>query len=128
MNRTTYINLPVQDLARATRFFAALGFAADPRMSSETTQGVAVGESMQIMLHTRDYFATFTGSPVADPATAREVAVGLSATGRDEVDDLTAKAVAAGGTDVGVQDMGFMYMRAFRDLDGHQWSLIHLEG
>jgi uncharacterized protein len=24
-------------------------------------------------------------------------------------------------------DDGFMYMQAFRDLDGHQWSFIHMD-
>jgi predicted lactoylglutathione lyase len=25
------------------------------------------------------------------------------------------------------QDEGFMYMRGFRDLDGHQWSFIYMD-
>jgi predicted lactoylglutathione lyase len=128
VNRTTYINLPVQDLDRATAFFAALGFPADPRISSDDTRCVVVGDATLLMLHTADFFATFTGGPVTDPETAREVTVGLSAERRGEVDEMLDRAVAAGGTDAGAQDEGYMYMRAFRDLDGHQWSLIHLAG
>ncbi|MEU5943127.1 hypothetical protein ABZ807_29085 [Micromonospora sp. NPDC047548] len=26
------------------------------------------------------------------------------------------------------QDLGYLYMRGFRDLDGHQWSFLHLPG
>jgi hypothetical protein len=35
---------------------------------------------------------------------------------------------AAGGQALGEpQDDGFMYMRGFRDLDGHQWSFIYMD-
>jgi predicted lactoylglutathione lyase len=54
--------------------------------------------------------------------------VGLSAERRGEVDDLTERALAAGAEPLGdPQDQGFMYMRGFRDLDGHQWSFIHMD-
>ena len=54
--------------------------------------------------------------------------VGLSAESREQVDDLVGKALAAGAQDLGeAQDDGFMYMRGFRDLDGHQWSFIHMD-
>jgi uncharacterized protein len=35
--------------------------------------------------------------------------------------------VAAGAEALGgAVDDGFMYMRGFRDLDGHQWSFIYM--
>jgi predicted lactoylglutathione lyase len=43
------------------------------------------------------------------------------------VDDLVDKAVAAGSQPLGAQDDGFMYMRGFLDLDGHQWSFIYMD-
>ena len=52
--------------------------------------------------------------------------MGLSAESRQQVDDLVGKALAAGGQDLGEsEDDGLMYMRGFRDLDGHQWSFIY---
>lgn len=43
------------------------------------------------------------------------------------MDELVYAAVTAGGESLGPgQDLGFMYMRGFRDLDGHQWSFLHL--
>ena len=37
-------------------------------------------------------------------------------------------ALATGAEELGeAEDQGFMYMRGFRDLDGHQWSFIHLD-
>ena len=51
--------------------------------------------------------------------------VGLSADSRAQVNDLVSKSLAAGAQDLGEsEDDGFMYMRGFRDLDGHQWSFI----
>jgi uncharacterized protein len=54
--------------------------------------------------------------------------VGLSAANRAEVDTLVERAIESGGESLGdaVED-GPMYMRAFRDPDGHQWSLVHLD-
>jgi predicted lactoylglutathione lyase len=125
MTRTTFINLPTSDLERTTAFFTALGFTFDPNVHSDETRRMVISDAASVMWHTETYFSQFTGGAVADSAT-KEVALGLSAAERDEVDDLTEKAVAAGGTAVGAQDLGYMYMRAFRDLDGHQWSLIHM--
>jgi predicted lactoylglutathione lyase len=37
-------------------------------------------------------------------------------------------ALAAGGQAMGEpEDQDFMYMRGFRDLDGHQWSFIYID-
>ncbi len=124
MDRTAYINLPVQDLARSAEFFTTLGFAFDPRVGDENTRCMVIGSGAFAMLHTTAYFEQFTGGVVADPAT-KEVAVSLTAESRDEVDELVERAVAAGGRDAGRQDMGFMYMRAFLDPDGHRWSFMY---
>lgn len=124
----TYVNLPVADLAKSTAFWTGLGLRADPLVSDERTTCVRISAEAAVMLHTAEFFREFTGSAVADPATSREVVVGLSAGSREQVDRLVDAAVAAGGTAVGgpVEQAG-MYMRAFRDLDGHQWSSIHLD-
>jgi predicted lactoylglutathione lyase len=51
-----------------------------------------------------------------------------SAHRREQVDELTERALAAGAESLGEpQDDGFMYMRGFLDLDGHQWSFIHMD-
>lgn len=55
--------------------------------------------------------------------------VGLALDSREEVDDLIGRAVAAGAEPLGeAQDQGGLYMRGFRDLDGHQWSFLHVTG
>lgn len=126
-SRTTFVNLPVKDLARTTEFFTALGFAFNPQITDENTTCMIISDAAYVMLHVEPYFREFTNGDVCDTSTSHEVAVGLSADSREQVDDLVDKALAAGGQAGGEQDQGFMYMRAFRDLDGHRWSFIHLE-
>ena len=54
--------------------------------------------------------------------------VGLSAESREQVDALSDKALAAGAEALPEpEDQGVMYMRGFLDLDGHQWSFIHMD-
>lgn len=126
MSRHTFVNLPVRDLGRAVEFFTALGFAPGQPGDGRTAQ-LVISEQANLMLHVQAYFADFAGASTPDPATQREVVVGLTTDTRAEVDDLVERAVAAGGQAVGEpQDWGFMYMRAFRDLDGHQWSFMHM--
>ena len=65
---------------------------------------------------------------IADTSESQEVIVGLSGESKEQVDDLTDKAVAAGAQSLGdADDQGFMYMRGIRDLDGHQWSFIRMD-
>jgi predicted lactoylglutathione lyase len=126
--RSTFINLPVKDLVRSAEFFTELGFGFDAQMGDENTQRMIISDAASVMLHVEEYFREFTNGAIPDPSTTREVVIGLSAQTRAEVDDLVQRAVAAGGESPGdAQDDGFMYMRAFRDLDGHQWSLLHFD-
>jgi predicted lactoylglutathione lyase len=125
----TFINLPVKDLAKATEFFGALGFTFDEQFTDENATRMIVSEETSVMLEVEPFFAGFIApQEVADTSRSREVLVGLSAESREQVDDLADKALAAGGQAVGEpDDQGFMYMRGFRDLDGHQWSFIYMD-
>ena len=47
---------------------------------------------------------------------------------RDEVDTVSAAALAAGGTEADdAEDHGFMYSRSFYDLDGHGWQVMWMD-
>jgi predicted lactoylglutathione lyase len=128
MTHQTYIGLPVAELAAASTFFTRLGFAPLPQGSGDRSALLAISEDTLLMLNTREYFAEFTGTAVADPTSAREVSLGLSARHRGEVDQLVERAVAAGGRALGAPvAQGAMYMRAFSDLDGHRWSIMSFE-
>jgi uncharacterized protein len=125
----TFINLPVKDLANATEFFAKLGFSFDEQFTDENATRMIISEDASAMLVVEPFFESFIApQEIADTAKSREVIVGLSAESREQVDDLADKALAAGGEALGEpDDRGFMYMRGFRDLDGHQWSFIYMD-
>jgi predicted lactoylglutathione lyase len=129
MSRMTFINLPVKDLARATGFFTKLGFSFDPMFTDENATRMLISDDTSVMLVTEPFFKGFIDpQDIADTSKSREVLVGLSAESREQVDDLSDKALAAGAEVLGeAEDDGFMYMRGFRDLDGHQWSFIYMD-
>jgi predicted lactoylglutathione lyase len=125
MPTQTFINLPVKDVAKSVEFFATLGFGF--QAVSEQTTRMLISDATSVMLTVESEFETYTGQPVTDLSQSREVLVGLSAESREYVDAQVSHALAAGGTLVGEQDQGPMYMKAFRDLDGHQWSFIWMD-
>jgi hypothetical protein len=129
MSRQIFVNLPVKDLKRAVDFFTALGFSFNPQFTDENATCMIVGEQSFVMLLVEPFFQTFTDKPVADARTSTEVLVCVSCTGREEVDDLVARAVANGGSAPReAKDYGFMYQHGFQDPDGHLWELAYMSG
>ena len=115
-----YVNLPVSDLARSRRFYAALGFSFDERFSDSTAAAMILSDKAGIMLLTREKFQSFTPRAIADAATTCQTLLALQLDSRAEVDAMVATALSHGGALVrDVQDMGFMYHHAFADPDGH---------
>jgi uncharacterized protein len=125
----TFINLPVKDLSKTTDFFSALGFEFDPQFTDENATRMIVSEDTSVMLVVEPFFQEFIAPHgIANTSKSHEVLVGFSAESREQVDDLSDKALAAGAESLGdADDQGYMYMRGFRDLDGHQWSFIHMD-
>jgi|SRR5215216_175058 len=113
----------------ATEFFSALGFSFDPEFTDENATRMIISDNTSVMLMVEPFFEGFIEpQDIADTSRSRELIVGLSAESRQQVDELAEKALAAGGETLGEpEDQGFMYMRGFRDLDGHQWSFIHMD-
>ncbi|MFI7519639.1 VOC family protein [Micromonospora globbae] len=129
MTISTFINLPVRDLATSAEFFRSLGFTGERPAPDGASMMLPLNETTQLILHIASAFAGYTGVAVTDTGTSREVIVGLAASSREQVDEMVDRAVAAGGTTLGPgQASGPLYMRGFRDLDGHQWSFLHLAG
>ena len=86
-------------------------------------------DNLYVMLLTRDYFQTFTGSKtVAFATTTCQVLNALSMDSKADVDALYEKAISAGGKKtIDTQDHGFMYGRDFEDLDGHIWEIFWMD-
>ncbi|MDA0167582.1 glyoxalase [Solirubrobacter taibaiensis] len=126
--RTLFVNMPVADVARSTAFFAQLGFSFNPAFSDDTAACMLVGEHAFVMLLTREKFAEFSKLPVADPTTHALALFTFSVGSRDEVDSVSATALAAGAVEAdGAEDFGFMYSRSFFDLDGHGWQVMWMD-
>jgi predicted lactoylglutathione lyase len=129
MPRQIFINLPVQDLARATTFYSAVGAVRNPHFSDDTAACMVISDTIFVMLLTHAKWATFTQKPIVDGRRESEVMLALSCESRAAVDKLIEAAGAAGGkADVNPkQDLGFMYGRSFEDVDGHIWETFHMD-
>ena len=127
MHKQIFVNLLVSDLKRSMTFFKALGLSFNSQFTNDQAACLVVGENIFAMLLVEEFFRTFTHKPLVDANAATEVIVCLSCESRAEVDDLVAKAVAAGGrAPREPQDHGFMYAHGFEDVDGHIWELVHM--
>ncbi|MFH8803720.1 VOC family protein [Streptomyces sp. NPDC017936] len=123
-----FVNLPVNDLDASKKFFTELGYSIDPRFSDENAASVVISDTIVAMLLTKPFYSTFTKKEIADSTRTSEVLIALSAPSREQVDALVDRALASGGTPSGeTQDHGFMYGRAFDDLDGHTWEVIWMD-
>jgi len=128
MHKQIFVNLPVKNVERTKAFFSSLGFGFNPDFSNEQALSMVIGENIFAMLLAEPFFQGFTKKPLADATKTTEVIVCLSGESRDEVDQLVAKAVAAGATVPNPpQDHGFMYGHGFTDLDGHVWELVYMQ-
>lgn len=127
MHKQIFVNLAIGDMQKSQAFFKQLGFTFNPQFTNDQGACMVISDDIYAMLLTREFFQGFTGKPLVDATQATEVLICLSCESRAEVDDLVARAVAAGGTAPREpQDHGFMYAHGFEDLDGHIWELVHM--
>lgn len=127
MPKQIFVNLPIADMQNSQAFFKSLGFSFNPQFTNDQGACMVVSDDIYVMLLVTDFFQTFTGKPVADANKSTEVLIALSCDSRAEVDDLVARALAAGGSAPRQpQDHGFMYAHGFEDLDGHIWELVYM--
>jgi uncharacterized protein len=119
----TYVNMPVKNVAATRAFFAGLGFSFNEDFSNDKAVAMTLGPNTSAMLLGEEFFKTFIPKPISDAHKSTEVLVALQLADRAAVDAMTDEALATGGHFVrDAQDHGFMYSRAFADLDGHIWE------
>lgn len=81
-------------------------------------------DRIRIMVHLDSSLANFTPKPISNPSVATGVVLCLDCDSKAQVDDLVAKAIAAGGSTYdAAQDLGFIYTHGFLDADGNAWRL-----
>ncbi|MFJ8201323.1 VOC family protein [Streptomyces sp. NPDC096152] len=123
-----FVNLATEDVEASGKFFTELGYTINPQFSTEACACVVISDTIVAMLLSRQHYATFTQKEIVDSTKASEVLLCLSAESREKVDELVDRAIAAGGRATGqTQDHGFMYGRAFDDLDGHTWEVMWMD-
>jgi predicted lactoylglutathione lyase len=128
MSRLIFVNLPVADLPAAKAFYEAIGAVNNVMFTDETAACMVFTDVIHVMLLTHDKFAQFTPKRIADAKETSEVLICISADSREAVDDITDKALAAGGREAREkQDEGFMYSRSFEDPDGHIWEPMWMD-
>ena len=115
-----FVNLPVADVAKSTAFYEAIGMVRNAAFSNAQASAMNWSDTISFMLLDHAFYATFTPKQIIDAKTMSGALIALSPGGRAEVDAMTEAAIAAGGKELhDPEDMGFMYSRAFEDLDGH---------
>ena len=124
-----FLNLPVTDLTKSVDFFTELGFAFDDQFTGNHASCMIIGENIFAMLMVEEFFQKFIpGKEIVDSAHSTEVVVALSVDCRADVDRTIAKALSAGGCECrDATDAGWMYGRAFQDLDGHVWEIFSVD-
>ncbi|WP_078293065.1 glyoxalase [Mycobacterium sp. D16R24] len=128
MSRMLFVNIPIANAAASRKFFDHLGFSFNDQFCDENTLCMAVNEQSWVMMLEEDRFRGFIADDIADTSKNREVLLCVSADSRDGVDELIDAALAAGGVDwMPAQELGFMYGRSFRDLDGHVWEVSWMD-
>jgi predicted lactoylglutathione lyase len=130
MKKEIYINLAVRNLEKSKVFFKELGFTFNEQFSNEKGACMVIAEgSIHVMLLDEEFFRTFTQKTVINAHEQVEALITLACESEKEVDELVAKAVAAGGkAPRPPEDYGFMYTHGFEDLDGHNWGVGYMRG
>jgi predicted lactoylglutathione lyase len=128
MSRMIFVNLPVEDLARARTFYESLGFVNNPQFTDETAACMVWSDAIFVMILTHAKWATFTNRPIPDSGSS-EVMLCLACESRDEVHALVEAGARAGGAaDVNpVGEYGFMISRTVADPDGHVWEMMWMD-
>ena len=123
-----FVNLPVKDLDKSVVFFTSLGFSFNPQFTDDKATCMIISENIFAMLLVEPFFKTFTRKEISNAHKSTEVLIALDAASRDEVKDMVAKAIEAGGSVyMDAQDHGWMYQHSFADLDGHQWEILYMD-
>lgn len=129
MSKMIFVNLPVKDLAAATRFYEAIGCSKNEQFSDNKASSMVWSDTITFQLLTDEYFGSFTSKSVADAHNTCQVLLALTRDSRDEVDTVIERATAGGGrADIRDRmDLGWLYNRAFEDPDGHIFEAIWMD-
>jgi predicted lactoylglutathione lyase len=128
MPQMIFVNLPVSDLPRAKAFYESIGAKNDPKFTDDTAACMVFSETIHVMLLTHDKYRQFTTKPIADTHKTSAVMLAITKDTRDCVDAVLGAALKGGASEPrDKMDVGWMYNRAFDDLDGHTWEVVWMD-
>jgi uncharacterized protein len=122
MSKQIYLNLPVKDVAAATKFYEALGFTKNLQFSDENASSMKWSEDIIFMLLTHDFYSKFTTKTIPDLTKNSTVLISLSLDSKEEVQKFADIAKANGGSYFEAEPnkgLDFMFGLEVTDLDGH---------
>jgi predicted lactoylglutathione lyase len=126
MAKQIFVNLPVIDLEKSTKFYDALGFTKNPAFSNESASSMMWSDEIIVMLLEHNFYNNFlNGKKIADTKETSAVLLALSLESKEAVQRFADTAKQFGGDyykiDNGVPaDMMFGY--EVQDPDGHGWE------
>jgi uncharacterized protein len=123
-----FLNLPVKNLDASVAFFTKMGYTFNAQFTNADATCMIVNEHIFVMLLVKPFFKTFVTKKIADAHKTVQMLVGLSFDSKDDVNKMVDAAIAAGAVEArDPLDHGFMYTRAFNDLDGHIWEMFWMD-
>lgn len=132
MGKMVFINLPVQDIKRATSFYEALGFSKNEEFSNETSSGMMWNETIWVMLSEYAFYEQFlNGRKIADTQKTNAALIAFSFDTPEGARDFAKAAEANGGksfqVEMGIPEeemLGFEVL----DPDGNQLESVWMKG
>ncbi len=129
MEKQIFINLAVRNLEETKEFFTRLGFQFNPQFSDENAVCMIIGKNNLAMFLTEKFFKDLIpGKEIVDAQKNAEAIIAISAENHAELDEMIKKVTEAGGKEYRkAQDYGWMYGRAFEDINGHIWEIFYMD-
>lgn len=121
--RSISVSLPVANLEVSGAFFAAVGFTVQPAADAVRTACVVIDDNVHVLLVDREQFQDVINGDSTGAESAGQMLTSLSADSEQEVDDILARALAAGARPWPIVPGAGAYCGTFQDLDGHLWQI-----
>lgn len=131
MTSQIYVNLPVENVARSTAFYEALGFRKNPKYSDEDASCMVWSDEIIAMLLDYDLYEEFIYTKhIADTHATSGVILSLTLGDREQVQQFADAATRLGArvytVDIPSQPEG-MFGYEVEDPDGHVWEPVCME-
>lgn len=123
-----FINLPVEDLEKSTKFYLQLGFESNDIFTDKEQKCMLWSDAIYVMLQSKSFFNAYLkmNSIAANDGYSATYTLPVEST--EQVDDMMARGLLAGGSEpIPPLKETYMYLRSIEDLDEHLWGIMYLD-